>query len=216
MPPRRRRPRVNRHFKIDHELRPGDREAYLAHLREPRITIDLAHAWLRDKGYCSFSRSAVARHRRHYLEGFARREEAAHAAAQYAAIARQGGFSADGLILGMAAKSEALLFDAMLDHSGGRKEITIKELDELGRLVSQMVTTRQQVFELERQIEAAGQRTSASAQVPPSPATSAPKPEEEREAAVKRICEILDCPYPPPGSKCTDARGGSEGEPGNN
>jgi hypothetical protein len=54
MPPRRRRPRVNRHFKIDHELRPGDREAYLAHLREPRITIDLAHAWLRDKVIAPF------------------------------------------------------------------------------------------------------------------------------------------------------------------
>ena len=216
MPPRRRRPRVNRHFKIDHELRPGDREAYLTHLREPRSTIDLAHAWLRDKGYSSFSRSAVARHRRHYLEGFGRREEAAHAAAQYAAIARHAGFSADGLILGMAAKSEALLFDAMLDHSGGRKEITLAELDELGRLVSQMVTTRQQVFELERQIEAAGQRTSASAQVTPSPAPPVPTPEEEREVAVKRICEILDHPYPPPGSKREEAEGPMEGNPGNN
>src|SRR5438876_467072 len=43
MPPRRRRPRVNRHFKIDHALSPDDREAYLAFLREPRNTIDLAH-----------------------------------------------------------------------------------------------------------------------------------------------------------------------------
>jgi hypothetical protein len=214
MPPRR-RPRVNRHFKIDHELGPEDREAYLAHLREPRSTIDLAHAWLAERGYRSFSRSAVARHRRHYLEAVHRREEVAEAANQFAAMGREGRFSAEGLIAGMAAQSESLLFNTMLDRPGSRKPITLEELDDLGRLVSQMVKTRQQVFELERQIEAAGQRTSASAQHP-TPAPPAPTPEEEREAAVKRICEILDYPYPPPGSKCTDARGASEGEPGNN
>src|SRR5437667_105638 len=73
MPQRRRRPRVNRHFKIDHTLSPDDREAYLAFLREPRNTIDLAHAWLAGKGYRALSRSAVARHRRHYLETYQRR-----------------------------------------------------------------------------------------------------------------------------------------------
>jgi hypothetical protein len=214
VPPRRRRPRVNRHFKIDHDLRPEDRDAYLARLREPRTTIDVAHAWLAEHGYRGFSRSAVARHRRHYLEAFERRERIADAAMQFAALARDGRFSAEGLILGMAAQSEALLFTAMLDRPAEGEALTLKELDELGRLVSVMVKTRQQVFELERQIESAGRPTSSSAIQ--AAAAPAPTPEEQRETTVRRICEILNYPYPPPGSKAKPPTPGLEGFPNHN
>ena len=200
MPPRRRRPRVNRHFKIDHALSPDDREAYLAFLREPRNTIDLAHAWLAGKGYRALSHSAVARHRRHYLETYQRRELVADATAHFAHLARDGRFSADALIAGLAARSETLLAEALFDLPGDQK-ITLEQLDEIGQLVSRMVTTRVQVTELERMTAAAVARGGEGLTRPaPTPALT---PEQEREATIKRICEILGEPYPPSGSNST-------------
>src|SRR5687767_13464658 len=64
--PRRRRPRTVFHYKVDEELRPADREPYLALLHDPRTRIDDARRWLLERGY-SPSRSAVARHRRRLL-----------------------------------------------------------------------------------------------------------------------------------------------------
>ena len=77
MPARKRRPPVARHYKID-GLPPPVLAEYLDLLRDPRTTIDAAHAWLADRGH-PHSRSAVARHRRHFLAGLAERD--AHAAA---------------------------------------------------------------------------------------------------------------------------------------
>ena len=68
MSQRNRRPPVNRHFKIDLVLKPADREAYDEVLRQPATTVDTAHAWLRERGYVNVSRSAVARHKRLFLE----------------------------------------------------------------------------------------------------------------------------------------------------
>ena len=210
--PRRRRPRINRHYKIDHALPPDEREAYLAFLREPPTTIDLAHAWLADRGHRTFSRSAVARHRRHSLEAIERRQQAADAAVQFAALARDGQLPADALIVGMAAQSEALLVNALVEAPLRGRKLSLEELDELGDLVSRMVKTRQQVFELERQIAAAGGTTAAS-RFQPAPAP--PTPAEEQEETVRRICAILNHPYPAQGAegKAGTATLGSERNP---
>src|SRR5688572_14461424 len=45
MSPRRRRPPVNRHFKIDLLVKPEDLAAYRSFLREPATTVDTSHAW---------------------------------------------------------------------------------------------------------------------------------------------------------------------------
>src|SRR3954452_25074392 len=106
MSPRKRRTRVNRHFKIDHELNPAERETYLAYLREPPTTIDRAHAWLAERGHPSFSRSAVARHRRHYLEGVSERERMVHAAADFARVAEAGEYDPDVMVAGLTIRHE--------------------------------------------------------------------------------------------------------------
>src|SRR3954454_23934540 len=85
----RRRPRQNRHYRIDHELTPQDREAYLAYLGEPRTTNKSAHVWLVARGYATFSESAVARHKRFYLERFAPDHEAQARAKQWAMLASE-------------------------------------------------------------------------------------------------------------------------------
>ena len=181
-----RRPRVNRHFRIDDELRPDDREGYLAFLREPGNTIDLSRDWLAEHGYRDVSRSAVARHRRHYLESFRRREELVDATRHYAHLAKAGGFDTDAIVAGLAARHETLLAEALFDQPHD-EAVPLSVVNELGRLVSQMVTTRLQVTELERVREKAA---------PPTPAPSA---EEEHDAAVRRVCEVLGVPYPEPG-----------------
>ena len=196
MPARRRRPRVNRHYKIDHDLRPADRDAYLALLREPRTTIDSAHAWLAEKGYRNFSRSAVARHRRHYLEGFDRRDQLVAAAQHYAEMAREGTFSADAVTAGMVGWSETLLAQALMAVRRG-EELSLEHLDEIGRLVSRMVNTRADLMELEYQRSGATDRRARGQTAPPRPDPPAVlTPEQEREQTVRRVCDILGEPYP--------------------
>src|SRR6476620_3243222 len=103
MSERRRRPRANRHYRIDHELSPPDREAYLSYLREPRTTNKSAHAWLVARGYTTFSESAVARHKRHYLEQDHEDRWARDNARQWAELARDvrkdGGDVVDGAVI---------------------------------------------------------------------------------------------------------------------
>ena len=181
--PDRRRARVNRHFKIDDVLPAPDREAYLAFLREPGTTIDLARAWLAERDYRDFSRSAVARHRRQYLESFRQREEIVVAARHYGDLARAGEFNLDQIVSGLAARHETLLAEALFDQPHDRS-IPLKLVQELGHLVEQMVTTRLRVAEFERLRPTSG-----------APSTK-PTPEEEHEAAVRRIREILGEPCP--------------------
>src|SRR5687768_12740739 len=88
MSKRKRRPRVNRHFKIDLVLGPSDREAYRMFLREPGTTVVTAHAWLKARGYATISASAVARHKRVFLE---REDEHAAAMRKAEAYARLAG-----------------------------------------------------------------------------------------------------------------------------
>ena len=183
MPQRKRRPRVNRHFKIDDHLPPADREAYLAYLREPRTTIELAHAWLRGRGHGGFSRSAVARHRRHYLEGLLRREAMVAASNHLARLAEAGEYDPDTMMAGVTARHETLLAKALFDLRFG-EELPLEKLNEIGELVSRMVQTRGALMELERL------RRSAKAQAP----HPAPTVQEDREALERRICEILGEP----------------------
>src|SRR3954465_2144798 len=87
---RRRRPRAVFHYKVDEDLRPGDREAYLALLHDPRTRIEDAHRWLTEHGYV-LSRSAAARHRRRLLAGEAERDTALRHSLSFARLAGSPG-----------------------------------------------------------------------------------------------------------------------------
>src|SRR5215218_2421780 len=86
-PPRRRRPRTAFHYKVDEDLRPADREPYLALLHDPRTRIDDARRWLLDRGYTP-SRSAVSRHRRRLLAAEAEQRAAVTRALAVADLAK--------------------------------------------------------------------------------------------------------------------------------
>ena len=59
------RPRLVRHFKVDHYLTGADRAEYEALLLDPRQTTTTLTAWLRGRGY-DVSPAGVARHRRQF------------------------------------------------------------------------------------------------------------------------------------------------------
>src|SRR5881296_3059581 len=152
MPPRKRRPRVNRHFKIDDVLPAHDREDYLAFLREPPTTIDLAHAWLATKGYRDFSRSAVARHRRHYLESCERNEAALRQAQAFARLATSGG--APDFIAGAMLQAEHLMFEQVWDfkHHAEDQDVPVapRQLQAFLEALSALFDARARLMKLQR------------------------------------------------------------------
>ena len=188
----RRRPRSNRHYRIDHELSPADREAYLAYLREPRTTNKSAHAWLVARGYATFSESAVARHKRFYLERFAADVEAQARAKQWAMLASDTKIAGGDFAGGAVALSEVMLFRKLLES--GEREPSMDELFEYGGLVSRLVKTRVAWAKLKLSLPAAAEGAPAALSEPPEPATTE---EERQEAMMKKACEILKVPYYP-------------------
>ena len=134
--PRRRRARRKRHSRIDHELRPQDREAYLAYLREPRTTNKSAHAWLRERGY-DFSESAVARHMRRALAGFEEQREVERFALRLAELSPGDG-SGPPFLRGAVLRLDRLILTTTFDFRGteGRTPAQIRDFaDALERLV---------------------------------------------------------------------------------
>jgi hypothetical protein len=221
MPARRqRRPRRNRHYRIDHELTPADREAYLAYLLEPRTTNRSAHAWLVARGYTTFSESAVARHKRFYLERFTPDAEAMARAKQWAMLAsdttKAGGDFAGGAV----ALSEVMLFRKLMD--GGDREPSMEELFEYGGLVSRLVQTRVAWEKLKLSGPVAPERAAAGPPEPPEPVMTE---EQRHEMMIKKACEMLKTPYFTAEERAASARAREEferrraargGAPGNN
>ena len=175
MSKKKRRPRANRHFRIDHELRPEDRAAYLAFLREPQTTIKSAHAWLAGRGYADLSESAVARHMRHSLAGFEQQRAAEQFSLHLAELAgREGGDHA--LLRGAVVRLDQLILDATFDLRPETEGATPADLREFADVLGRLVDLRRQLGE----IEAAAARAT-------------PAGEAEREREVKeRIGRILN------------------------
>ena len=157
MSQRKRRPPVNRHFKIDLVLDPADRQAYEGFLREPAATVDTAHAWLNAHGYVNLSRSAVARHKRLFLE-----KEEAHAAAlrkanAYARLATCPG--APDLVTGAMLYTEQLLLERVYDtkHEARAEDrpVTPQELNDLLDVLSSAIKTREQLQAFKRAMQSA-------------------------------------------------------------
>lgn len=110
--PQCRRPRTVFHYKVDEDLRPDDREAYLALLRDARTRIDDAHRWLLARGY-ALSRSAVARHRRRLLSAEADRRADLDRALAFARLA--GAPDAPDFAAGSVLQLQHLVFQRLLD-----------------------------------------------------------------------------------------------------
>ena len=148
MSKQKRRPRANRHFRIDHELRPEDRAAYLAYLREPQTTIKSAHAWLAGRGYADFSESAVARHMRHSLAGFEQQRAAEQFSLHLAELAgREGGDYA--LLRGAVVRLDQLILDATFDLRPDAEDATPADLREFADVLGRLVELRRQLGEIE-------------------------------------------------------------------
>jgi hypothetical protein len=149
MTPQRRRPPVNRHFKIDRLLKPEDLGAYRAFLREPSATVDTAHAWLNARGYAGVSRSAVARHKRLLLERDEEHDAQLRRAAAYARLAGTPG--APDLAAGAMLCAEHLVFERVWDFKRekelGDKLAEPAEVREVLELVAALIQTRRQFDE---------------------------------------------------------------------
>jgi hypothetical protein len=192
--PKPRRPRVNRHYKIDNDLRFDDRGPYVAHLRDPRTTIDLAHAWLADHG---FSRSAVARHRRHYLERREREEASLRQAQAFARFAASGG--APDFAAGALLQAEHLLFErvwemkaraeAVADSPGPQKLCAVADA------ISALIATRERLIETQRRLAREGASTSVQSGDANSPEGSEPR----FEVIAREVRRLLGIPLPAPG-----------------
>ena len=209
MPTCRRRPRQNRHYRIDHELKPDDLAAYRAYLREPRTTNKSAHAWLVGRGYTTFSESAVARHKRHFLALRAGEEQSLERARQWSDLAREvrgdGGDVVDGAVILTEVMACRALFDADVE------DMSDTDLVFYGQLVSRLVQTRVRLTKLRL---AAGQGAAPAAPrdaadwTAPAPATE----EEKHEAMLKKICQRLRTPYLTPEQRAESAKAWQEFE----
>jgi hypothetical protein len=198
MSQRKRRPRVNRHFRIDDDLSPADLSAYRAYLVEPRTTNKSAHAWLVAKGYTTFSESAVARHKRFYLERFAHEAQSMERAKQWAALARDTPSDGGDVVAGAVVLSEVMLVRELFDVGG--RCVSDEELDRFGELVSRMVKTRVALTKLELGARRQG-RVDA-----PAGAAEAKTQEERDEATLKKVSEILGEPYRTPEQRAASKR----------
>lgn len=206
MPERQRRPRRNRHYRIDHELTPQDLAAYREYLREPRTTNKSAHAWLVARGYSTFSESAVARHRRHFLEQRAERDESLEQARQWAHLARDvrrdGGDVVDGAVILTEVMACRALFAA------DAEEVSDSDLEFYGQIVSRLVETRARLSKLK---QAADARAKLSGVAPESAAPAPAMSEEEKhEEDLKKTCRILRTPYRTPEERAASQKAWEE------
>jgi hypothetical protein len=201
MQERKRRPRRNRHYRIDHELTADDLTAYCDHLREPRTTNKSAHAWLVARGYASFSESAVARHKRHYLEQVHDNRQAMDSARQWAQLARDvrkdGGDVVDGAVILHEVMAVKALFNVDTDEP-----VSPEDLKFFGELVNRLVNARVRLGKLQLALKKAGDPAGGRALVGAGddPAGEAqPLTEEQKEEEqYRKICGMLKQPNHPP------------------
>jgi hypothetical protein len=187
-------------------LKPQDRDAYLAYLREPRTTNSSALAWLVARGYTGFSESAVARHKRFHLERFCEEADALERAREWAVLARDAGKSGGDLVAGAVTLSEAMLVRELFAWGGG--PVSDEDLERFGQLVSRMVSTRVALTKAELSRPGGGAGAPADPVKAPEPMTEA----ERDEAAYKKTCALLKQPYRTPEQRAAMAKAWQEFE----
>ena len=168
------------HLKVDNLLRPEDRDAYFALLRQPATTLKVARQWLRERGY-DVGNSAID----HHFNQFKDRVEAVAAAAEMsyacAQLTRQTGdpVLADGAVV----RFETLLTEALFHFKHG-KVLSGRQWDTFGRALNNMVNNRGRVEELREHVEEVKRRTADEAQ-------KAADEGADGKTVVERVKEIL-------------------------
>ena len=211
MQERKRRPRRNRHYRIDHELTAEDLAAYCDYLREPRTTNKSAHAWLVAHGYTTFSESAVARHKRHYLEQTHDDRRAMDNARQWAELARRpqgrrrrrgrrgdpprsdGGQGTVQRGLGRGAESRGFQILRRAGQAPGQRPGALGKLQ----------------LALKKAGEPAGGTSLHAEDEPAAPPLTEEQKEEEQ---YRKVCGLLKQPYHPPEVRAELKRKWEEGE----
>ena len=143
----RRRPRRNRHSRIDHELKAEDREAYLSYLREPQTTNKSAHAWLCARGY-DFSESAVARHMRHSLAGLEEQRAVEQFALRLAEMAARDG-SGPPFLRGALLRLDQLILMKTFDQRG-TEGATPAQIRDFADALERLIELRNRLDKLDR------------------------------------------------------------------
>ena len=215
MQERKRRARRNRHYRIDHELTAEDLTAYCDYLREPRTTNKSAHAWLVAHGCATFSESAVARHKRHYLEQTHEDRRARDNARQWAELARDvrkdGGDVVDGAVILHEVMAVKALFNVDSDE-----ELSPEDFKFFGDLVTRLVNARVRLGRLQLALKKAGEPAGGRALVgaDDNPAGEAPPLTEEQkeEEQYRKVCGLLKQPYHPPEVRAELKKKWEEGE----
>ena len=197
MPAPQRRPRRNRHYRIDQELTAKDLSDYRDYLREPRTTNKSAHAWLVARGYTTFSESAVARHKRHFLEQRAERDQSLEQARQWALMARDvrrdGGDVVDGAVV----LTEVMACRALFEVDA--EEVSDADLEFYGQIVSRLVETRAKLSKLQQAANAGDIKANARS------AARISEAERKHEDRLRRSCKILNIPYRTPEERRAEA-----------
>src|SRR5437868_392026 len=164
----RRRPRRNRHYRIDEVLTPDDRRAYGAVLRDPRTTVKSAHAWLGARGY-RLSESAVARHMRHFLEAAHEQRATEQFALRLAEMEGSGEVSGDTFVRGAVLRADQLILEAIFALKP-MEGTTPAKLNEFCDMVNRLIEVRERLGVLERVLRRApapqGGAASAEADAP--------------------------------------------------
>lgn len=162
------------HLKVEHLLKPEDRDAYYGLLRRPSTTLRSARQWLLDRGY-DVGQHSVLRH----LQQFRHRVDAVREAAEISLacgeLARQTGTQvlADGAM----ARFEMLLSQALFDIEAGGK-LDRSQWEMLGKALTHAVSNRAKLEELRRSL----------AETAPAPA---PDATPDTDTVVDRVKQIL-------------------------
>jgi hypothetical protein len=195
--------KVVRHFKVDHQLTPDDRAAYEAKLLDPRQTVNLLHAWLKEKGYTGISRTAVHRHRRRFeLDVKGIRRDAA-VANQFAVIARAQG----GAALAEAGqfRFEQMFLEELFRMKKSDRR-SAKEWVELGTALNKLLSNRQLMED---------QRSGSPGRGPDSRRRAGTRP-TDGVALSDKVRRILGMPLPGEPIPGLPRRNGVGEEPGRN
>ena len=153
--PRKRRAPINRHFKIEHVLKGDVLDEYLAFLRDPCTTVDTAHAWLSERGHGgTFSRSAVARHKRHYLRGLLSLRDAQKKAQLFADLAKDPMYAGEELLDGALLQAEQFLMMTVFDLEHRPRPVTAQELMAFVQVVDHTIGLHERIEALRDKAQA--------------------------------------------------------------
>ena len=182
--------------KVERLLSPQHLKEYRELLSDPRTTVKIAHAWLRERGY-DIGYSAVARDRRRFDQDLVEVRKTAMLAGQFAEASRGGGLAA--LSDAMVARFQQVLLQRLMrmDKSGDPKaektnDFTPSEWLELAKTVAASVNTRRSLEALRADYE---DRARQAAEAVERAAGPKKKPLDGVEVA-NAVRRILGVPLP--------------------